>query len=94
MSTPETICKKGLATFLDFVRDIYKLEFDQKPNYDNLKRHLVYILYKNLLPNNNKFDWNNSENSEIVGESEYSESHDLQETPEGICEIQETHNKI
>ena len=60
-STPDSICQKGLGTFIDFVRDIYNLDFDQKPNYEGLKYRLKYIMCKALTPMDDIFDWNNPE---------------------------------
>ena len=43
---------------MPFVTEIFSLKFDETPNYDKLKFHLLKILLDRDQVPNNSYDWN------------------------------------
>jgi len=60
MLTPEMLCAESEEgqRLIPFLKEIFDLEFDQKPNYDKLRFTLVRgLLNLNETPNK-EYDWN------------------------------------
>ena len=56
--TPEKLCESARArSFFGFVKEIYNLKFDEKPNYLSLIMRLVKIMNDNNIDISNDYDW-------------------------------------
>lgn len=60
--------------FLEFVREVYNLDFEQEPDYSNLKELLKNILRDHGLVYTSSFDW--SMNDHQQNQMNITDSHD------------------
>ena len=51
-------CSEEAQRLIPFIEDIFKIRFDQEPNYDKLKFHLIKILLDLNETPNKIYDWN------------------------------------
>ena len=56
--TPETLCKSSRAApFLDFAKNVFSLRFNDKPDYECLRRILVKALSERGMVPSDEYDW-------------------------------------
>jgi hypothetical protein len=55
--TPEKLCIGDAKHLLAFTKEVFKIEFEQKPEYSKLKSLLVNVLLEHNVCPSIKFDW-------------------------------------
>ena len=57
--TPQLLCQSDEAKrMLEFVQNIFDLEYEECPNYDKLRFMLLKIMLEVNQTPNNEYDWN------------------------------------